>query len=133
MNKKDDKEPVERQMNSRNALVRSPGTHVLPVIVTVLVLTAAAFSRNSIWLDSIGLWQDAAAKSPAKARPHFNLGDLYANRNLYEEAIGEFKAAVRTNPGSPVAHYNLGNMYGKLGRYEEAERELRTAIQLKPK
>src|SRR5512143_928729 len=52
-------------------------TRILAVIVTIVVLTSATFLRNRVWQDDVLLWEDVVSKSPAKARPHYQLGYYY--------------------------------------------------------
>ncbi len=45
----------------------------------LLILGALTYSRNLVWSSPVALWSDAASKSPAKARPHFQYAyALYA-------------------------------------------------------
>ncbi|MGD9332692.1 MAG: hypothetical protein PVJ53_15365, partial [Desulfobacterales bacterium] len=60
-------------------------THIKkkPIVAGLLLLPALMFGywtyeRNKVWQNAIALWQDTVKKSPQKARPHFNLGESYA-------------------------------------------------------
>jgi hypothetical protein len=44
--------------------------------VVILLLAAASFARNGIYHEDLRLWQDVVEKSPAKARPRYQLGLL---------------------------------------------------------
>jgi hypothetical protein len=46
----------------------------LAILAVCSVLT---FQRNQLWSDPLLLWADAAAKSPRKARPSFQLAHAY--------------------------------------------------------
>ncbi len=73
-------------------------------VVILLALGAASLARNSAYYSTILLWEDAAAKSPAKARPHYNLGRLYSDQRRSGKALGEYRAAALLDPLDPVTH-----------------------------
>jgi tetratricopeptide (TPR) repeat protein len=111
------------------------GTRILVVIVMIVVLASATFLRNRVWQNSLLLWKDAVAKSPAKARPHYQLGYYYDRKERMNEAMQEYQAALRLGPDYLVAewaHNNLGNIYGKQGRYDEAISEFKATLAIHP-
>ncbi|MEK7817763.1 MAG: tetratricopeptide repeat protein, partial [Actinomycetota bacterium] len=55
----------------------------------VVALSLATFSRNQAWADPITLWQDTVAKSPGKARAHYNLGFYLQHSGQIERAKAE--------------------------------------------
>jgi tetratricopeptide (TPR) repeat protein len=85
-----------------------------------------------VWRDRITLWSDAAAKSPAKARPHSNLGVALKKAGRLDEAVFHFSETIRLDPEFYEAYNNLANSYILLGRYEEAIANYRKAIAIKP-
>lgn len=89
-------------------------------IVIVMLFSFAAFQRNGVWSDDIGLWQDVIRKSPEKARPYNELGRAFFNAGKDREAIEAFDKALVLNPAYDWAHYNRGLSLYKLGRYEDA-------------
>jgi tetratricopeptide (TPR) repeat protein len=101
-------------------------------MIIVLVLAGAAYARNRVWKDEVILWQDVAAKSPDKARPHNNLGSVYQLQGLYDRAIGQFKHAIRVDPGFSFAYNNLGTAYKSKGLTDMAIEQYRIAIRIKP-
>lgn len=102
------------------------------LIIVTLVLTAVTFARNEVWKDEIRLWHDVAEKSPNKARPHYNLGVLYAAQGSPDKAVAEYRTALNINPRFPDAHNNLGNAYATQGLWDKAIAEYQTALQIKP-
>jgi protein O-mannosyl-transferase len=52
------------------------GLQVLSIVAVALFLSATV-ARNAIYGDPVVFWTDAVNKSPAKARPHVNLGHAY--------------------------------------------------------
>ena len=62
------------------------GLHYLtyPLLAAlVAVYAVGTVNRNKVWSSIESLWEDAAAKSPDKARPHSNLGLRYLH--MYRE------------------------------------------------
>jgi tetratricopeptide (TPR) repeat protein len=85
-----------------------------------LVLGASAYARNSLWRTGIGIWGDAAAKSPLKARPQNNLGVAYDDAGQSSEAIEAYLRAIENDPGYIESYNNLCSTYQKLGEVDRA-------------
>ncbi len=90
------------------------------------------YQRNTVWKDDFSLWSDVVKKSPAKARPHNNLGVSYTEKSLIEKAIVETKEALRLKPDFINAHISLGNAYMKIGLTDMAILQYKEALRLKP-
>jgi tetratricopeptide (TPR) repeat protein len=105
----------------------------ISILCAVLVLFSIwTYGRNSVWGDPVILWRDCALKSPKKARPHNNLGDLLANRGEKDEAIKHFREALRIKPAFAEAHCNLGIVLAEQGQLEEGISHFLEAIRIKP-
>jgi len=104
----------------------------LVMLVVVVVLAFATVSRNAVWKDSIGLWEDVVRKSPGKAEPHDILGTLYAQSGKFQKSIREYQTALRLKPDFTEAHYNLGTAYFFMGRPDEAVAEYKSALNIDP-
>ena len=63
------------------------------LLVLLCAFSLATISRNNLWHDPVTLWKDAVEKSPAKSRPHHNLGDEYRIRGQFNDAIREYEKA----------------------------------------
>ncbi len=104
-------------------LAKSEGRRqaVCVAVLGVLVAgcSAASRERTYVWEDNIRLWQDAVAKAPGKARPHYNLGEAYLTVDV-GKAQKEFLEVTRLSPNHPGALYNLGWIDQSLGRYSSA-------------
>lgn len=100
--------------------------------IVVVVLAVATFERNKVWADPIALWEDTAAKSPGKARPHNNLGVSYESAGQTDKAEIEFKRAVDLYPEYPDPYKNLGVYYMKKEQYEEALQYFLKSLELDP-
>jgi hypothetical protein len=116
-----------------NLSERKKTTSVIAVFgVIVIILSAAAYSRNAVWGSAMTLWQDAAAKSPNKARSHNNLGEIYYKQNRLLDATREFRTALKLRPDYAVAHNNYGTVCAAGGLLMKAEEEFRSAVALAP-
>ena len=73
----------------------------------LLSLTSLTILRNQVYASEISLWQDAALKSPDKARVHNNLGYAYLLAQRTDDARREFAAALELDPNHFRARYNL--------------------------
>jgi tetratricopeptide (TPR) repeat protein len=106
---------------------------LLYVLLTVmLVLSGATYARNTVWKDSIRLWEDAVEGSPNKARPHLNLGNAYKAQGRIDEAIKEYQIALKLDPDSFALHNNLGLAHAAQGRINEAINEYQIVLKLNP-
>jgi tetratricopeptide (TPR) repeat protein len=102
------------------------------LIAIVLLYGWATCQRNLIWRDEPSLWSDVVNKSPAKARPHNNVGVAYTEKGLIEKAVLEIKEALRLKPDFINAHISLGNAYMKIGLTDMAILQYKEALRLKP-
>jgi tetratricopeptide (TPR) repeat protein len=83
----------------------------------MIVLALFTFLRNRDYRSEIALWEDAARKSPCKARVHNNLGYAYFLAGRHGPARDEYLAALRLDPGYRLAMNNLiGNEEALIGR-----------------
>ncbi len=80
-----------------------------PALAALLVvgLAGATAARNRLYADPVRFWSDAVRKSPAKARPHTNLGHAWFEAGQVDRALDEFRAALALDPFDPVAQRNL--------------------------
>jgi Flp pilus assembly protein TadD len=96
----------------------------------LLVLGIATYQRNFVWADPVALWQDAAAKSPGKARPHFQLAYAYFGAGRHLDATREYaKAAALDKPDARLL-LDWALAADAAGLSAEAEKHLRQALQL---
>ncbi len=102
------------------------------VVVVVVVLTGASYTRNMVWKDEITLWEDVVSKSPKKVRGYNNLGNAYLSDNFTEKAIKQYKTAIELDWNHANAHNNLGKAYQSLGLLDMAVKEYKIAIELNP-
>lgn len=77
------------------------------------VLAAVTIARNEVYRSEVALWEDAAQKSPRKARVHNNLGYAYQLAGRDADAEGAYAQALLLQPGYVKAAKNLANLRGK--------------------
>ncbi|RMF92401.1 MAG: tetratricopeptide repeat protein, partial [Candidatus Schekmanbacteria bacterium] len=105
---------------------------------TLIVFIIVFFSidlqkRNFIWLDSLSLWQDAAKKSPLKARPLINLGTALLENYELDKAAQCFKKVIQIKSDSVEAYLNLGLINILKRDYGNAYRLFKKAESINPK
>lgn len=88
--------------------------------------------RNTVWLDDISLWTDAAAKNPTSLVSIDNLGVAYGRASQWELAILQYQRSLLLHPNNPIALFNLGFAYNEQGNRKEAEERFKQAIQMSP-
>ena len=62
------------------------------------LLCVLTYNRNEVWGDPVALWSDAAAKSPNKLRPRFQLAYAYYDMGRCQEAANNYEAASKLAP-----------------------------------
>lgn len=93
-----------------------------------IALGAATFVRNQDYRSAIALWEDTAAKQPANARAHNNLGEVLFRAGRVEESAASYRRALALQPRYPEPHYNLGVALAALGDLDGAVRHYTAAL-----
>ena len=101
--------------------------------IVIAVFSLWTYQRNSVWSDPIAFWSDCVKKSPQKARPQNNLGEVLANTGRLTEAVKHYSEALRINPDFADAHNNLGAALKAQGKINEAIHHYREALRIHPK
>jgi Flp pilus assembly protein TadD len=103
----------------------------------VAIFAALTFVRAPVFADSVRLWQDATARSPAAARAHYQLALALRDAGRPAEAEPAFRQAIaRAVPGEEagrMAANNLATLLASAGRLEEAAGVLREAVAKYPR
>jgi Flp pilus assembly protein TadD len=107
---------------------------VLPVAgaLVLIVFIAASRRQAGYWLDSITLFDHAAAVTRDNALAEYNLGKGLQDAGRFDEAERHYREALRIKPAYPDARANLGLILAGRGRVAEAEAEYRRAIAVEP-
>ncbi len=107
---------------------RAWGTTLLLTLLTVPLTLA----RNEVWKDEVSLWEDAAAKSPNKARAHYNLGAALARGGALDKAEASFSRALEVNPSDDFAYAGLAYCAESHRDLAKARELYRAALRLNP-
>jgi tetratricopeptide (TPR) repeat protein len=111
----------------------SPRKALIPLLLlTVILMASAAYTRNSVWQSETSLWEDVVKKSPQKARGHLNLGSTYFVTGLIDKAMKHYKTALLLEPGNAVAYNNLGLAYKSKGQTGKALEQYKLALKFRP-
>ena len=101
-------------------------------LLLTLLTVPLTLARNEVWQNDVTLWQDAASKSPNKARAHYNLGAALARGGALDRAEASFSRALEVNPKDDFAYAGLAYC-AERGRDRVRARELyREALRLNP-
>ncbi|MGD9097076.1 MAG: tetratricopeptide repeat protein [Desulfobacterales bacterium] len=106
-------------------------------VVTVFTIVAVIFTlwtiqRNRVWQNRATLWQDAAMKSPNKARPHHNLALALAEKGQSVKAIEHYRRAIEIDPDKATFHTDLAVELAALGDLRGAMRHYDKALAIVP-
>lgn len=101
-------------------------------VLLLLLFSCATYMRNTIWKNTMTLWEDSVRKSPQKARPHVNFGNALMFKGEIDGAIKHYDTAVKLEPDLAEAYNGLGCAYNAKGLIEKAIEYFRIAIKMKP-
>ena len=100
--------------------------------ILAAVLVPPTLARNRIWNDDLLLWRDAVAKSPGKARPHYNLGVALLRDGQSGKAGESFRAAVSLDPDDDYNWAALGYLAELEGDLAGARAHYGRAVGMNP-
>lgn len=108
-----------------------------PFVILFISSLAVLYSyltikQNNYWKEPVTFYERTLKYAPDSARVHFNLGTVYADRNLIDKAINEYKKALELKPDYALVYNNLGVIFDKQSRFEEAIIQYKMAINIKP-
>jgi len=102
------------------------------LVSIILIFSGATYARNEVWQNNIRLWEDTVSKSPAKARPYYNLGKAFEDKGLYDKALEQFYIALKLNPDDGTSYYHVGNAYLYKGLFDKAIEQYQVALKFMP-
>lgn len=112
--------------------VRDQYVKWLLVMIPVFFLSAWAYQRNEVWLDSVELWTDNVRKAPGKLRPRVNLATACFNSGKSEEALLHLMKAHEMSPGNHLIINSIGAVLLKQDRPAEALYYFKEALKIDP-
>ena len=98
------------------------------VVTSVIALSVTTWQRNEVWRSAITLWQDTAAKSPAKFRVWANLAVAYAVDGRLEEALACSRKSETLEPRFIRAFVQTLSYLNALNRNEEVLSEIQRRV-----
>jgi len=101
--------------------------------VAVLSLGVVTWHQNTLWRNSIVLFEHTLKVTERNFPAHMNFGIALASAGREEEAVRHFQQALDTgHPKPQEVHYNLGQAYAAMARNTEAVNHFETASSLDP-
>ncbi len=80
---------------------------------------------SAVDLDVVeSLLRKSIALDGGLAETHYQLANVYADRQEFEKAVPEYERALQLNPAIADAHYRLGRYYARLGQRERSQQEI---------
>ncbi|MCU1338055.1 MAG: Tetratricopeptide 2 repeat protein [Bryobacterales bacterium] len=99
----------------------------------VAILTACSvltYQRSAVWASPLTLWQDAAAKSPRKLRPRFQLASAFYESGNCPQAADNFEAASHLEHPAFDLFVDWGLALDCADKWEDAVAKLKQASML---
>ena len=109
-------------------------TTTLAVLTAVIGvgLMAITYQRNEVWGSALSLWSDAAAKSPNKARPHFQLAYAHYEKGQCVQASRSYARAAELQPPDDQLYVDWALALDCAGQSALALSRLEDANKMKP-
>ena len=103
------------------------------ICIVMFLLSQLTIKQIRIWQNSEIFWSYIISASPKNSFvPHYNLGQILAEKGRLDEAISAFKKTLTINPNFEPAHSSMGVLYGKQWRLDEAISAFNNALTIKP-
>jgi tetratricopeptide (TPR) repeat protein len=99
------------------------------LVLVLAVLAGLTLARNSLWNDSVALWEDAVRKAPRTYAAYYGLADAHRSVGDCESAAEPFQAAIRMRPQNPDAYLGLAACQQDLARPDDARSTLRAGLE----
>lgn len=98
----------------------------------VAVCALLTYQRSAVWASPVALWQDAAAKSPQKYRPAFQLASAFYESGNCPQAAQAFESASRLEKPVFDLLVDWGLALDCAGNWQNAVAKLQQAFQMQP-
>lgn len=87
--------------------------------LVVCLFIVGTIDRNSLYCDSVAMWQDVLRTSPHNARAHCNLGSAYCRDWQFDEGKPHLRQAVELDPSDQSYQFRLEKTQMLLKRRSE--------------
>jgi len=101
--------------------------------LTAVALASLTVSQGFRWRSEASLWNSTVPRSPAPARPWFNLSTVQADAHRLDAAERSAQMALRRRPSYAQAHDRLGRLDRMRGDYRAAVQHFRAATEADPR
>lgn len=115
---------IERFSSAK--IIKTAG--VILLAAAFIVCSARTVIRNLDWKTPPDLWRATVKVSPASAKAHNNMGDVYSGEGNLNQAVKSFRRAIELKPNYADAYHNLGNAYQQMGYFDEAIKNYKIAV-----
>lgn len=99
-------------------------------------LSAEVFETQGKYVEAVGEYRKAIAKSPKSLNLHYRAGRALLQQShdpaVLEDARREFEAELALNPADAVAEYQVAQIWAARGNQAEASKRFERAAQLRP-
>ena len=102
------------------------------ILFCVIFFSILSIHRNTIWANSITLFEDSIKKDPRNYLAHYNLAMAYEGVGKIKAAEQQYIQAIKYNPEYVGAYTNLGILVYRKREYHRALILFQEAIRLKP-
>jgi len=96
------------------------------------VAAYATWERAQIWSTPMALFQDAAQKSPGKARVHIGYANALYHQGRCREAVAEYGTATSLKTSDYILLFNLAAAYECMNDSDDSVTMLNRSIALNP-
>jgi len=114
------------------SIVQNAKRAIFFLLMLVLCFALLTYGRNAQWGNEEYFWKDVIAKSPAKARPHNQLGLFYEKKEWPSLADGEYQKAIALDEKYIEPYHNLAKSYLRQKRYADALALYQKAMEFYP-
>lgn len=98
----------------------------------ILACTVLSYQRSEVWSSPLALWQDSAAKSPAKMRPRFQLAFAQFQSGDCAAAAANFEVASHLDAPDYRLLVDWANALDCINKEDDAARAFNAAIAQNP-
>ncbi len=102
-------------------------------LACALIFSFLTVHRNKVWKDDLTLWSDAVEKSPNKARPVNNRGQVLRKTGYPELALNDFNRAIALDSKYWPAYINRAHLYKSKGNLDLALKDYTVALSRDPR
>lgn len=101
------------------------------LVIFLIVFLILTYSRNSLWKNTITLFDDSIKKQPNITFTYIARGIARYDANDNQGALADFNHAAELDPNSYLANYNRGRVKSRSNDYQGALNDFSKALELK--